>query len=368
MTMKTFKYVVVLWSIVFVEFGKVTGESGYNIEESKILCDLLGAVEDVRKNIILREALKDSLKDAIYGSAHHNALIEGGGRVVKSRSCGKSFFGRGVFCNHKRGDGCFAQSLIGTFLCVCTPGQINRDRSLCGVGVQRYGRTTWSGGFVVSQNTQALFEKVFDKVIKNCNGGSQNNQGNAEKLKQLRSALETFNEKLKPGTISGKIFLYFGGKNKTSGCSGLSETDLCAAYEGYGDGSANVNIPWLTKIRKALEDLEAVERARTNVIHTQTQKGAGESNEGVASHDAPNAFLVQNESVFEEAGDQPAKNEPKSENTTTAGSPEEQPPKRKKRNIATSPFTDIPHVASDPNEDHSFIIQPFWLLLAALLN
>ncbi|CCD12861.1 Variant surface glycoprotein, partial [Trypanosoma congolense IL3000] len=205
------------------------------------------------------------LREAVYGSDKKNALINVSGHVTPSLRCGYPLNGRTPLCTYYRGhpgtvvglrkDGCFAESLFGTFLCICTPGEEQLPvRNLCRVAGLEYG-DKWSGkwGRRGLEDKKTLFGKVLGSVMKACTEESRGEQDDSNGLEKLEKSVNNIKKKLKPGKREG--FSYLGGSDNVIECSGVNGQDVCVAHQ---RGVDEARIPWVEKIEEVLDQLKPV--------------------------------------------------------------------------------------------------------------
>ncbi|CCD16069.1 unnamed protein product, partial [Trypanosoma congolense IL3000] len=139
---KNVTYMVVLFG-VFVEIVK-SKSVHYNGQEKGLLCQVYTAARHVLTHAV--EPHKRELEEAIYGPKDR-AHFTADGEVNLKWKCSNAPRGRGGLCTYFNVDGCFAESLYGTFMCLCTPGvRTESGKTYCGVDASRYSGT-WSGGW-----------------------------------------------------------------------------------------------------------------------------------------------------------------------------------------------------------------------------
>ncbi|CCD16830.1 unnamed protein product [Trypanosoma congolense IL3000] len=316
------------------------------------------------------------LKESIYGTKGRIALFTEDGKVDSPWGCTSGISGRSVYCNHYAGNpgfawsfgrnGCFAESLVGAMVCICAPGKAG-PTNLCGVSDVGSGKR-WSGNFNGGRIDNALLKDLWLKVIKNCTEGNKSEQGYAEEFEYLKEYLKNIRRKIHKG--SG--FFYFGGENGKTVCGAEKAEDVCARYQGRNDNEAN--IPWADKIEKALEQMKPAiyqSRARRTLVQATKVPSAQRSNgkpvelEEVAKVKEP---VVQTEATSQKTDEQPDGKESQTENIRSPSTPEQTPYKRTKRNTQTTPLSDMPHLATDVNNESSLMTKPLWLLLVAILH
>ncbi|CCD16827.1 Variant surface glycoprotein [Trypanosoma congolense IL3000] len=352
---------------------------GYNDGVFKKLCDVLRKTRALYKLEKDNSTLKKSLEQAIYGT-QTTALFNDDGGVEINQNCGGlkmrsylcTFYGGAPAWHGK--DGCLAESLFGTIMCVCTPGDSKSGIiNFCGVDIKNYKGKTWSGKWLNSEEQNELIKKVLREVNEKCpEDGGHGLQGEA-KLKDLKNSLDALKEKLKP-TIGGNFF-YFG-ENGWGGCSGTNGDNVCASYKGSMANKKNINIPWMQKIVTTLEDLSKTVETQARTLDAtssahSTPEASGtlpESRENAEnakaavqvkhSADEKNEDIGLLESEVENSGN-PESSVVESSTARTTG---------ENRTTTHHHLTEIPHITNNPNEDGFLITSKFSFILAALLN
>ncbi|CCD15044.1 unnamed protein product, partial [Trypanosoma congolense IL3000] len=167
---------VVILSDSLLVMGK--GDNvGYNNKTKELLCEVYKTAERVLNTTSSTyEHLKEDIEVALYGKKDR-AKFDKDGNVELHLNCANTQYSRSLFCNYykihqslrggSRGDGCFSESLVGTIMCVCSPGD-NVGNSLCGVSVTEYNGRRWSGMWSGSNTNSYLFKDVWEKVIGKC--------------------------------------------------------------------------------------------------------------------------------------------------------------------------------------------------------
>ncbi|CCD13887.1 Variant surface glycoprotein [Trypanosoma congolense IL3000] len=213
-----------------------------NDTERKLLCKIFISATNVMKKYEENKILKET----IYGT-RGRALFNERGTVELPWSCGLSGTGRGSLYDYYHGGGCFADSLVGTFMCLCTHGGNSDSKNFCRLG-NVGGVEIWSG-WETKESTKDLFEKVWKKVRESCFKESRSSPGGEDDLRNLREVMKNVREQLR----QGNEYFYLGGKEERSGCSGVNGDDVCVRCTGVSKD--NAIIPWMKKIDGALEKL-----------------------------------------------------------------------------------------------------------------
>ncbi|CCD12797.1 Variant surface glycoprotein [Trypanosoma congolense IL3000] len=259
----------VLLVLTFLHFDTITGE--YNItKHHRLLCDVFEKAQKVLRLYGGNGNMTDSLKDAIYGTKS-TALFEQGGKVIVNEECNKNSNGRDDFCKFHKGisygRGCFAGSLVGTLMCLCTPGS-NDAINVCGVAASQYGQK-WVGSEKRSEQNAHLFQKVWEKVVRDCHGKNEDGKNSEEVLANLEKAAKAVQEKLEQRNVTStdnSIYFYLGGDSKVTHCIGINGGDnylnhaangLCVQYQGEAS-TKNATIPWVEKIEETIKKLKGV--------------------------------------------------------------------------------------------------------------
>ncbi|CCD17254.1 Variant surface glycoprotein [Trypanosoma congolense IL3000] len=365
--LRTMKVLMLLG--IFMEFGIISYVRSYNEDVKDILCTAYTAAEYVMKN--MKGTHKTELEKAIYGR-NDKALFSKNGSIHLDRKCTSGLNGRGLLCTSNSGglggDGCFLESLVGTFFCTCTPGSpIHRIDNLCGVNVNDYTAGTWYGGFTSQEGVKIdLFREVLEKIKKKCTEKSGPSRDVAQEVMNLKEAVDKVREKIEEKGMRGGFF-YLGGSG-SGACMGQNGNDICAAYRGK---RTRADIPWADKIEKVIPNLisagrekdskrKALPRDSSPRKTTVTVPEPGESDEIEEQ-------AVQTSSAPEDNSEQHENGEPQ---TGTSAGPvgSEGDWKRTKINTESSTYVaDIPHLATYLNEDGSFFTSKKWPLLATLL-
>ncbi|CCD11629.1 Variant surface glycoprotein [Trypanosoma congolense IL3000] len=355
--------VLVVLIEVYLESGMANDQAGYYQNEMEVLCNLYRALNRVLKKYGENEPLRNGLVSAIYGSDEGNTLFESDGNIKKLawRCRDGRTNARALLCSYKSGKGCFAENLLGAFLCICTPGN-NDANQVC--GVSHLGRDNTWFGWQDARRKEALFKEVWGKFKEKCTDQAGNSLTGAGDLETLKSALKNTTGKLRDGANG---FFYFGGTGD-GGCSGSSGSDVCVAYKREGTG---VSVVWADRISQALVKLEEAESSAKAATIASAQQAVGstqdlgavvenEKSSEATTQTAP-APRKESKAVKEEE-------EPGAQVTQIPRNHKNASKKIEKRNSPLSTLTNIPHLASDPNEDGSLLTVPRWLLLVVLLN
>ncbi|CCD13314.1 Variant surface glycoprotein [Trypanosoma congolense IL3000] len=312
----------------------------------------------------------DALREAIYGSSDGALFGEDGG--LKGGKCGYGKM-RSQLCivsnRHTLGigkDGCYAESLFGSFYCLCTPGS-NKENvgTLCGRNVQVYRNKGWWHEWHSSMNVEDLFDDVWKNVIKQCSGVSQNNQDMKDKLENLKRALMNLNESF--GKSENGLF-YYGG-NRGTFCNGITQGDACLGYPRASKD--NVSIPWMKKIEDAIEKLENTEQYSLKAADQSPTAGS-----------APSAYIDSGEDVSEGKYKKPTSQLPSAaENISDQkGNGESQPQSignngdssasrpRNKRSTEGSTIINVASLSSEGSDDGTLLTSPKGLLWITLLH
>ncbi|CCD15526.1 Variant surface glycoprotein, partial [Trypanosoma congolense IL3000] len=319
------------------------GTPYHNDEERRLLCDVLTAATGVLRNATHNR----QLTEAIYG-ANGGTMFNRDGGIAQEGNCVGTLRGRSMLCVHHKNsahirfgvgnDGCFAKSLLGTFFCVCTPGDKDVE-TLCGVkGLKSVG--TWSGSFRGNGLNQNLFKDVWKGLNRSCYDKRESENDFRDQLKNLRTSVETVKQKMMRSKRNGFAIL---GERTSIPCNGTTSENICAAYQAK-DGEPY--IPWVAKIEGALEELEETAKSINSAPASEApRKGAivpnGE-NEGAAlvlqgkgNEEAPgrDARLPP---IQRESDNQTSEKTTKGELTGNQGDYYTEPTKRTKRNPTTT--------------------------------
>ncbi|CCD16305.1 Variant surface glycoprotein [Trypanosoma congolense IL3000] len=255
------KMVIVVVMMVVV----VSQVSGFNLEETNLLCSVLRAGERVLNSTAVNDKLKKDIKDTLYGTNDGVHFDKKGKVTIRGRCFTQGL--RSPLCTYRRNLGCFAASVVGTFTCICTPGTAVRGGKLC--GESDWNGQTWSGNTVRLAETTTLFQDVWEKIIKRCLAGKDNMQNDKDELETLQDAVRRVRDNLH----EAGGFFYLGG-NEGGGCivNNRFPQGICAAYEKRQNRDKNnVTIPWADKIQKAVENAKrALQQPASQTIYSNT--------------------------------------------------------------------------------------------------
>ncbi|CCD17558.1 Variant surface glycoprotein [Trypanosoma congolense IL3000] len=349
-----------LRSLLFLAFLMNTWSAAndYNKDVFDKLCEIK------KKTMALFNAHQDhsqinkSLYEAIYGS-EESARFDDNGDVKFGGACSLTAHGRSEVCNYKTGNsgssgknGCFADSLFGTFLCLCTPGSGDAG-TLCGFGKVGDG-AVWSG-FAGVGHEKVLFSKVLEKVKEQCTGELPNVLNNDNKLNNLITAIEAVTGRLKE--IGG--YLYLGDGRGV--CSGINRNEVCVAYKKVS-GKNEADIPWVKRIYKVLEDLQKVIHQRTEHKNSKTEPKTYSQ----LGNSVENVDHKENSDNITDKNDEKSEDTEEKTNTVKSQSISREDLQRRKRRIQKSTETNIASLATDTNEDGSIQTNPKWPFLTTL--
>ncbi|CCD14391.1 Variant surface glycoprotein [Trypanosoma congolense IL3000] len=318
---------------------------------------------------------RSALREAIYGR-YGRALFNDNGIVTIPARCGDAPSGRGVLCNYfkggRQGDGCLAESLLGTLMCVCAPGARD-DKKLCGTEPWEFDGAWW-GGFGSNKERDSLFKDVWKKVISKCLVGNKHHSSTLEKLKSLEQTLKAIRGTLRSRAWGGTNYFYLGQSAVTSCGGGIHDGEgICVAYRGgSGETKDSVNIPWITEIEKATNELIEIVPKQPIESQAEADSPSAEKEADLPIPAEGNEQLNENESL--------KRGNPTEKFVTQTVSAEYEPqfnkskriPKLAKPEEKGNPhkynIIDIPHLATNPDEDGSILICKKWLLLSILFN
>ncbi|CCD12093.1 unnamed protein product [Trypanosoma congolense IL3000] len=210
---------------MFVESGTSNG-GNHNADESKLLCDVLRMARGILNNT--KEIHKKDLKDAIYGSSETNYEFGEDGKVSGGSRCISQNL-RTQLCTYNGQEGCYAQSLLGTLFCVCTPGgKTSTEGTLCETALANYGGKGWWDQSQEDARTE-LFKKVWAHVVEACHCLEEMEQTYDERLEALSTAVQKARKQIKNGVKSGSPYSLRG--SGTGECSGTSiDSRVCGLY------------------------------------------------------------------------------------------------------------------------------------------
>ncbi|CCD15453.1 Variant surface glycoprotein [Trypanosoma congolense IL3000] len=304
---------------------------------------------------------KISLEQALYGKDGIASFGEDGS-VLTVYGCGLGNDMRPQLCSHKVGEarlsglgqpGCFADSLFGTFLCLCVPGGDKSD--LCGLGNDVTGIGVWSGGWN-SGVTPGLLKRVWDKIKNRCFKHITTTEDTSGHLEDLKNSVDKIKEETKQKKFSNGHGGYYLGGNSTNGhCRGDQPQDGCVTYP---DKSGNPDIPWADKILEGLKKLN----------ETRTHQKASSQNSAQAGHQD---HEDHSDHASEETDDDHEDDEGEEEsvhNSTPQDPPNKPRSKRKRRSTKKQPTEQpVEPLKAILHDDSSFLPQPFWLLSAVVI-
>ncbi|CCD16694.1 Variant surface glycoprotein [Trypanosoma congolense IL3000] len=248
---------LVLWMVL--SMGMSVGAQTHDGKDAfNALCTVLRHAEKVLNTTTTSEPVKSEMEKALYGSRNGLLTVQQG-RVSVTGTC-KGHVDRELLCTYSNGGhGCFAKSLAGTILCLCTPGQ--GGSGWC--ELPTLGSGNWYGdqeisGQRVKEKTD-LFQNVWDKVRWKCIPGTEVKQSIDKEVDELKKALDAFLEKWRP--IGRKVVNLGGQAGGNAPCSGTTLSNVCASYYTRGRPPQHVEIPWLTAMLVAIESLKQHEHA-----------------------------------------------------------------------------------------------------------
>ncbi|CCD11705.1 Variant surface glycoprotein [Trypanosoma congolense IL3000] len=333
--------------LVFVGGTSLAKENNEDIFEK--LCYIAGNVSVLMKK---DGEAKSTLDKALYGDEEGTRFKEDG--TFTADGCGLGHIMRNQLCSHMPGGypplggsdrhGCFADSLFGTFLCLCTKGS-NREQDLCGLsnlgGVGSW--TSWRG----DDHEQNLFKAVWGGVKQKCF------KNNTVDMETLKSAVEGI--KGKGQQQNGKYYATLGVTNTNGICTGTNPGDACVTYPA---DSGEPKIPWADKILKAIEKLNKTHNQAKSIYSATTdfQHQDDHDDHSDDPEDSNNDDHGEEEEV-EESGENPG-----SHNASNPSRPKKKrskKPSNKSTKKTREALKDILH-----KNDGSFLPQPFWLLSA----
>ncbi|CCD13439.1 Variant surface glycoprotein [Trypanosoma congolense IL3000] len=354
------------------------GDRGYDDGIFSKLCDVVRKTRALYRLQEANSTVKKTLEQAIYGT-QTTALFNDDGNVEISGNCGSQKM-RNLLCTYHSGGlmmygkgGCFAESLLGTIMCVCTPGSFKSNiGSLCGADTKKYNGKTWWGRWLDSKEQKELIKEVWEEVKENCPEDGGYKLQDEEKLNDLKRSLDTLRETLKP-TIGLNLF-YLGGSG-WGGCSGSNGDSVCALYKGNVADKKSVNIPWMTKIVTTLEDLSKTLATQAGALAVTASAHSTPEAAGVVPDNRENAENAETAVQIKHSADETNEDigllKTKFENSgKSESSVVESSKARTTGENRTTPqhhLTEIPHITTNPNEEGSLIIKQFSFLCAALL-
>ncbi|CCD14826.1 Variant surface glycoprotein [Trypanosoma congolense IL3000] len=336
--------------------------SDHNKEEKELLCDVLKATQGILSNT--GHTHEKELKEAIYGSPEKNYRFGASGSVVEGKTCIFDNL-RQQLCTYRSNEGCYAQSLIGAFFCLCTPGSLGRGTpSLCGATVVNYGQKGWWGQWKDGEHAE-LFKKVWKNVVENCTRSPDVRGSYAGRLQALGEAVKRVREKIKKNKNSGS--LYSLGEGSKGECSGTSAESVCAAYTHRQTKDSELDIPWADTIESILKKLRLNAQDRQIVDPRQPEKPSGVEDTNSIKHEVSQPSTSENKGKTQE-GDKKDKETQTQTKIVGRLSTSEGEQARKRRRTPTSDKTSIESLATGVAKDGYFLKKPNWLLVGTLLN
>ncbi|CCD12014.1 Variant surface glycoprotein [Trypanosoma congolense IL3000] len=354
---------------------------GQYLEACAARIDVYKHLCEITRNVVALLGLhrnRSALRDAIYGKKGR-AIFDEEGIVTVQEHCGGVPSGRAILCNHFKGDlpgnaqdGCLAESLLGTFMCVCAPGG-REAKMLCGMEPWKADGTWW-GGFLAKQNREKLFRDVWRKLIGKCLVESEIHTSTEINLKSLETSLKAIRESLRSSASGGTNYFYLGEPEVTSCSGGVNSGEgICASYRGgLLETKHSVKIPWLSEIEKTTNELLGKITEPSSESHGQVDPSFSEKKANIPIPAAANEAPEENEALkpvniaakgnIQLKNIQPEPQVNESMQITNLAKPEE------KRKPTKYNVVDIPHLAIDPNEDFSILTNQKWLLLSILFN
>ncbi|CCD13942.1 Variant surface glycoprotein [Trypanosoma congolense IL3000] len=358
---------------MFAVLGNSDSGDG-NVEEKELLCKVLTAAETILNNKNADgELYKDELQKAIYGDKFRakfdrTGSVSVGGychtKSLRAQHCKYYTEGQRYFWGGGR-DGCFSESLVGTFFCACTPGSPkSKVGDLCGVSTSEYQGGWWSS---YSWKKTALFQHVWDRVIQKCTNASGNVANILAELKTLKKSVDSVKEKIKRNGKNNN-FYYLGGTGQAD-CNANNVNEICAGYQGKGEGG--LNIPWVNKIENVIHEIKKVEKEKERIPRasdTATSPQAENNAAEAARVEENDAAPLLADPIASRNHEQIREEETENQSANKSSIPDEVPKSRVKRTTTNPSLTDIPHIATNPNEGGSFLTRQKWLLFSILSN
>ncbi|CCD14596.1 Variant surface glycoprotein [Trypanosoma congolense IL3000] len=340
---------------------KVSPVDDYNKDVFNNLCGITKRASSILRLQEWNANVKHDLEEAIYGK-RERAQFNKDGEVDFGGDCDLFDSGRSQLCSFKgRGNqgtgrnGCFADSLIGTVLCICTPGN-NNPKDLCSLGgLETVG--VWSG-WELREHEKNLFKKVWEKIKERCTSVTRSELIREDHSRTLKKAVTNVTSKLR---YDNKGYFYLSGDG-AGDCSGTNRGNICSAYKGSDKGIAKV--PWADKINEAIEKLETAQATASTSTSPIRMSGSP------AAEGAPGEKIDlagQNEPTSHETHDQresdvtDTQKGPSTGHSDTAKS-------RGQRSTQRSRETDTASLANDPEEDGTLITRQKCVLIAALIS
>ncbi|CCD15060.1 Variant surface glycoprotein [Trypanosoma congolense IL3000] len=386
---------IATWLLLWIGSGKWLGMNGpalrvsaRNEEAGTLLCNALRAAEAIRKHANVTQDIKDKIHTAVYGAAGGVQFTEDGRLSVGNNVPYRKQYGRHTVCEYYGKDrqvdkigGAFAESLFGTFVCVCAPPITDRNAKLCGVYYWER-RRAWSGYFNGGRIDKNLLRDVWLDVIGKCTASTKGHEGDLTRVDRLNVALMAVRSALRWRRGSEGYVYVLGETRDIQGCSGRNANDICAAYK-YETGK--LAIPWEQSLRNLLHQLyarfEKPRAVRTQETVQWTNPVIPEAS-GISQQPQQSFPSLPREVPVDEEGhavvlqdddfpnDQPNSTEAgwEAENHTSVSARE--PEAEKLQGIEGTPDSEdtvVAHLDAETHEGGSLITQPFWLLTAASL-
>ncbi|CCD16380.1 Variant surface glycoprotein [Trypanosoma congolense IL3000] len=340
----------VLLALVFVGKGTIAAEGkGVNEDVFKKLCNITKGVMGLMGK---DGEHKGSLQKALYGEKKEDPF-EGDGTFTGG-CIELGMHSRSQYCSHiqpgrgstRNGHGCFGDSLVGTFLCLCTKGG-NGEKDLCGLNNVGDG----AGWISNNGNEQTLFQKVWEEVKTKC---FKNNEGTVNQ-EELNVTVEKIKEEaLKKKINGGNKGYYLGGDKTTGQCSGVNPGEACVTYPAKSDKVNEPDIPWADKILTALQTLKTQQQT--------TLQNSATTSEKHQDHEDPSVEVSEEEGEEEEDEASAQKHDPQS-----TSKPSRQKRKRRSTNNQPAEQHEEPRKVILHKDDGSLLPQPFWLLSAVFV-
>ncbi|CCD14439.1 Variant surface glycoprotein, partial [Trypanosoma congolense IL3000] len=279
---------VLLVLIVFEMGGRNVEGNGASKDIFETLCKIAGNVSVLMKN---KGGNTDLFREALYGENGRGQFEEDGTFKGNCGSLGGPHH-RSTYCSHMGKDrqqakdhGCFGDSLLGTFLCLCVPGQQN-GQDLCGLGIE--GDGIWSGEWN-SGVTPGLLKNVWEKIKGRCTAPNTtaDTLGNLEDLKNSVNELKN-NAKNNNLSGNGQPGYYLGSSTTANAhCRGSNQPqDGCVTYP---DKSGKPDIPWTEKILGGITKLNVAKtEQKTSSTNLPLREHHQEDPEDPSDHDQVN--------------------------------------------------------------------------------
>ncbi|CCD13223.1 Variant surface glycoprotein [Trypanosoma congolense IL3000] len=358
-----------LWKLLLmmVALNAVSLEAGGSDDD---LFDKLCNMTKLASALVSMEGKSRKLSEAVYGM-QRRGQFRTTGDVSLGVGCARPRT-RNTLCTHYRfeplargPDGCFAESLLGTLLCICTPPESGQSSFFCH---DKFGPSGsgWTGPWGQAKHND-LFKDLWNHVLQGCLVPDRTLGNTFLEIGQLEQALASINGSLKKG--QQPAFLYLGKAGKT--CAGQDAEDVCAAYPA---GVGQAQIPWLKKIKEALEILQKLvhpaKDAKQASEKSYQEDVVAQDNQMEEADRAAELVIEENPQPQQKDNETEPKHEKKEDEkkTTVRHAPTERSSNSSKRKtVQDSPFTDLPHLAINPDDESSIILRPTLTILAALI-